>query len=242
MNSTEDSEVNESSGMFASISIVIATLCCYAIGSFLHIKIIRVSIEEKDLTWKIDIANSVLTLVYYGFSIFIHSITNMVPDLYTWTGTSFCYFSKVLLHYGLLYIIGHSMMISMLKYYVIVRPGAATDKVKKSLKMKFFWINLLHPLAFISIHLMITPDFYVQYGGFATVNQCLGIVKPTKTKVIQICSFVKPPDEYSLVNFLYVIKRIICIGQAIYMYIVAFNFFDIVFYVAIFQHMKRLVD
>ena len=239
MNSTGDSEIDESSDMFASISIVIATLCCYAIGSFLHIKIIRVSIVEKDLTWKIDIANSVFTLVYYGFSIFFHSITNMVPDLYKWTGASFCYFSKVFLHYGLLYIITHSMMISMLKYFVIVRTGAATDKVKKNLKMRFFWINLLHPLAFISIHLMITPDFYVQYGGFATVNQCLGILKPSKTKVIDFCSFVKPSEDYSLANFLYVSKRTICFGQAIYMYVVALNVFDIVFYIAIFQHMKR---
>ena len=239
MNDTVESQIEEPPGVLTSISIVIIIACIYAIGLFLHIRIIHVSRKEKDLTWKIDISNSVFLLTYYGFSVFIHCVTNIIPNLYIWTGISFCYISKVILHYGLRYTIAHSMVISMLKYFVIVRPEAITVRLKEKLKAIFFWINLLHPIVDISIHLVLTPDFYVQYGGFATANKCLGNPNLTKKNVFQMCSFIAPTDKYSLANFLYVLKRTICIGQAIYMYIVAFNIFDIIFYTTIFQHMKR---
>ena len=239
MNDTLDSEPEQNYSILAAISIAIVTFCCYSIGLFLQLRIIRVSKKEKDLTWKIDISNSVCLLTYYGFSIFIHFITSIIPDLHTWTGPNFCYISKIFLHYGLLYTISHSAVVSMLKYYVIVRPDAPTVNEKESLKSKFFWMNLLHPMIHVSINLILTPDFYVEYGGFASVNKCLGVSKPAKTRLIQFCSFIKPPEAYSLDNFLYVVKRIICIVQSTSVYIVAFNLFDIFFYVAIFRHMKR---
>ena len=141
-------------------------MCIYVIGLYLHIRIIVASKEEKDLTWKIDVTNSILVILLFGHKILIHSLTYSVQDLHIYSGDWLCYTSKVVIHYTLLYNGGHSMIISMMKYLIIVHDSKFRFH-KENLQRAFCYINILHPVLFIAVHLILVPDFYVIYGGFA---------------------------------------------------------------------------
>ena len=120
MNDTVNTTTSDHPNLVTSIILSLIIICFYGIGLFLHTKIILLSKKEKDLTWKLDIVNSVFLLIYYGFSIVIHTMTYFIPNIYLITGEWLCYVSKFLLHYGLLYTTGHSMVIALLKYNIIV--------------------------------------------------------------------------------------------------------------------------
>ena len=237
---TEPPNVSKLSYLATSIAVALMVISVYCIGTYLHIKIIGISLKVKEATWKIDIANSVVALTYYGFSIFIHSVTYFVQDIYLLTGgVWFCYVSKIILHYGLLYILTHSMVIAALKYSIIVHTDVRKISSKERLKETFFWINLLHPIFSMVLFLLLTPDFYVQYGGFTTINVCLGNPNMNKTTFLDLCEFTAPSNKYTFYYLVYICKRIICIAQALSVYFIGFNFFDMLFYCRTFSYMRR---
>ena len=234
----EGQTLSKSTDLVAAIAVAFFVICIYCLGTCLHIKIIMISRKEKEVTWKIDIANSVVLLTYYAYSIFIHSVTHFIPDLYRYTGEWFCYASTVVLHYGLLYTIAHSMYIAMVKYCIIVHDISKVtykDKVKET----FFWINLLHPIFIILLWLIIKPDFYVEYHGFETKNICLGNPNMNKTIFFDMCSFTVPSDVHSPTYVAYIFRRILCIAQVLYVYVTATNIFDALFYTTTFYYMRR---
>ena len=105
-------------------SIIMAIIiigCLYCIGFFLAVKIIKISKTDKDsITWKLDIGHSSWLIVHYTHCIFMHGVTYFVPDLYLYTGTWFCYSSKLLTYFGIHHVLGHSFFVSSLKYVIIV--------------------------------------------------------------------------------------------------------------------------
>lgn len=156
-------------------------LCLYVTGLYLHIRIIIASRKEKSLTTKIDVTNSILIVLLFGYIILFHAITYTVQDLHMFSGDWLCYTSKVVIHYTLLYNGGHSLIISTMKYIIIVHDSKFRTH-KEKVKTIFFYLNILHPVVFISIHLLLVPDFYVVYGGIASANRCLGHSNLSKTK------------------------------------------------------------
>ena len=71
----------------------LTVLCIYLVGVYLHIKVILISKKEQDLTWKIDIANSILLIVLFANKILIQATTYLVEDIYIHTGEWLCYTS-----------------------------------------------------------------------------------------------------------------------------------------------------
>ena len=105
------------------LNIIIPTMLAIIIvfiGLYLHVKIIKISKKEKEMTWKLDITNSCILIFNCSHCLFMECITHIVPNLYKYTGEWFCYTSKIINYYGSLYTIGHSMIISILKYVLIV--------------------------------------------------------------------------------------------------------------------------
>ena len=102
------------------VVLLLVSVCIYIIGFYLHLKIIRVCRKDKDITWKLDITNSLLLMLNFFHWILMHILTYFVNDLYTYTGEWFCYTSKVLQFYGALYQYGHTLNVSIMKYVIIV--------------------------------------------------------------------------------------------------------------------------
>ena len=148
------------SNVTLTIIIGIIAMCFYLLGIYVHSKIIIISKKEKEITWKLDITNSGFVIATFTHSILLRLSTYMIPDLYLVTGEWFCYTSKVILDYGMMYIVGHSTIISLLKYFVVVHDETIRPYKQKVLDT-FFWMNMLHPAIGILLHVVVTPNFYV---------------------------------------------------------------------------------
>ena len=111
MSSTKNDEVYP-----ILIALMVLAVAIYFCGVYFHVKIIQASRKDNDLTWKLDIANSIIILFHFFQSIFMHTITYIVKDLYLYIGEWFCYLFKVIANFTTFYIFGHALIISCLLY------------------------------------------------------------------------------------------------------------------------------
>jgi hypothetical protein len=231
-----------------SFILAMLVLCICLIGLYLHVKIIRISKKEKEMTWKLDITNSCILIFNFTHSILMENITYIVPNLYTHTGEWFCYASKVVSYYGYNYTIGHSMIVSILKYILIVHWKKSRDFGKENVKEVFFWINIFYSLFMILIHLSVEPEFFSVWDGFARIDRCLGDPKNnwgpdsnrTQTKLHNICqNFIEPsPDKYFAYT-IHIIRTGVCWVHIVFWYLVLWNVFEVVAYFRIFATIQR---
>ena len=194
--------------------------------------------KEKDLTWKLDITHSILVVFLYTYNVFIHTTTYLVQDLYLYTGKWFCYVAKFLSQYLLIYMGAHSMIISIMKYFVIVH-GLKILKFKDNLKTAFFYIHFLYPVVYNVLTVILIPDFFVTYGGHTHINRCLGNQSRNYIKWISMCDFASPLHMNSFDGVIYVLRWSICKLQVVFTYLCAFNVLDMFFYCRTFAYMRR---
>ena len=238
----------EETGTVAYILILpIIAICVLTVGYVLHIKIIKTSFQEKDITWKLDVTNSFLVLAIYTHSFLMQGITYLIQDLHHYTGSSFCYLSKGFTHYSGLYISAHTLMIAVLKYILIVQWKRAYQMGKEKIIRFFFWLNFLHPILTILLEVLIRPDFFVAYDGYAYSDRCLGDPKNnlngngnrTLTKLHNICK-IETPAETNYINYiLHLMKVSSCWTQVVFFYMTLWNLLEAVIYCLIFKFMRR---
>ena len=114
---TDDSDIV---AIITNVSLGVLVLCFYFIGVYLHSKIIVASKRDKEMTWKLDVINSVGISFHYAHVLILSGITYMIKDLYLYTGSWFCYLSKIITVSGMALVTGHSLIIAMMKYTMIV--------------------------------------------------------------------------------------------------------------------------
>ena len=245
MNSNEELSTND---ILSEIVKGVVLLCLYCGGVYFHVRIIQVSRKEKELTWKIDISNSVFLMTHFFHAIFIYSLTNLASNLHTYTGTWFCYFSKFLSSIGNSHSTGHSFVISLLKYVIIVHyQSTVTDVTKEKLKTIFFWVNILYPFIVFGIFNIIEPDFMFIYDGVSTANRCLGKSEvlsninnnASAIKLHNICILLEPHDPGLLEYVIFIIKKTICWIHVIFMYVNILNLIECIIYIRVFRFMRR---
>ena len=220
----------------------------FAIGLYLHLRVINVSMTEKDLTWRLDVFNSSLLIGLFLYNMIIHIITLFIQDLHLYTGDWFCYGSKVLIYIGYRYMHGHTLIVSILKYVIIVQWQKARDVGHDQIKQIFLWINILHPLLDVSTHLFVSPDFFWSWDNYPEIDRCLGDNKhlfdpnfnTTRNKLHDICNALTPPlsDAYAQYG-LYVLRKGICWTQIVFFYSIMGNFLEMIVYIRIFWFMRR---
>ena len=232
---------------------MIMIICIHCVGMYLHIKIIKISRKEKQMTWKLDITNSCMLMAHHTHCVFMDGISYIVQDLYKYTGEWFCYTSKAVMYYGNLYTVTHSMIVSMLKYIIIIHWKKARNMGHEKIQKIFFWINLLYPGIQILLHLILIPDFFVAYdllNGQARINRCLGdpnnVMGTTSNGTqmlmdnINYCQHIhEPSHEYYFAYALHVLKSIICWVQVIALFMISWNFVEMLIYCKIFSFMRR---
>ena len=244
MNNTTDIH-NPGHNLTSTIILVLIVICLYGIGLFFHAKIIYISKREKGMTWKLDITNSFLLIIIGTYSLLLHIVTYMIQDLYTYTGTWFCYVSKAITYYGLLYTIGHSLIIALMKYTVIVHEESIRNFGKDKVKEIFFWLNFLHPFVWTALDFMLRPEF----DGFIPINRCLGNIKNTSTQgnatsnssnyLVFLCHLAEPLRQNSFEYTVYIFKQGICVLQFVATVLIAINFFEVLLYSKIFSFARR---
>ena len=249
MISTENEEIQP-----ILIALMVVSVVIYFWGVYFHVRIVQVSKKDKDLTWKLDIFNSIMMLFIFFQSIFMHTITYIIKDLYTYTGEWFCYLFKVIATYSNFYLFGHALIISLTKYTIIVHWQKAREWGNERVAMLYFWINIIHPVISILIWMCIRPDFFWAYDGMAHIDRCLGdpndmwvdnfeglMENKSLTKLHGLCQMNSPPKEDYIQYLINIFKACSCWLHVGYHYGAALNLLEMAVYVNIFVFMHRYV-
>ena len=226
-------------------SVAIAVYC---VGVYFHTKVIKISVKEKDMTWKLDVTNSLILMIYFGYFLFMKILTFFVQDLFKYTGDWFCYFCRGVNYYGSFYIAAHTLVVAIKKYIVIVHWDWAMEFGHDKISKIFFFINFLHPTLMISFLFFVRKDFLVAWDGSAQeIDRCLGDPKgnldPSRnhslTKLHDLCEMDQPSMEAYLEFTSYLLKTCVCWTHISIFYVVRINFFEVVFYALIFRFMRK---
>ena len=197
------------------------------------------------MTWKLDITNSLILIIRYGFALFLKFLTLVVQDLHMYTGRWFCYVSRGISYCGTVYVSAHTLVVVIMKYIMIVhRDRVGQDKIKQW----FFLINFLHPGIMILLLFIVRPDFLLVWDGTSQeIDRCLGDPRnnldPQRnhslTKLHTLCEIEQPPIENYLEYSGYLARTGICWGHLIIFYVVKSNILEVLFYTLIFKFMCK---
>ena len=221
----------------------------FLIGLYIQIKIIIVSKQEKDMTWRIDICHSVVMITHFSFRILFAMITYIIPSLHQYTGKWLCYVGYFAIVYGYLSVVSHSLVISIHKYIFIVHQNRIHVFGVDRASLIAFWINLIFPAVF-AVSIIGRPwNILMEYYTISSIFNCLGMdEKATKTNKTYIyllrrflfCGF----DDYDSHDtfFGHVMNGVNMMGcfiTSILLFIVLANIMEGFLYRQIFVYMKR---
>ena len=211
----------------------------YAIGIYHHIKIIKISLKEKNnISWKLDIMNSVILLSHFFLKIIFTGTNYAVEDLYMYTGKWFCYGSEIATFYGIVHQFSYTFIISLLKYVTIVKNGKSSSIGKEKMMTIFVWINFLFPIYTLLLYVIVRPDFFLVYNGVSHVNLCLGKSELQTTKLHNLCD-IPIGSKMDLNYFVNLGRKLLCWCHTVVSYCVSLNFFEMFSYFFIFRSMRR---
>ena len=247
MNSTVNSDIHP-----ILIALLVAAVVIYFWGVYFHVRIIQVSKKDKDLTWKLDVANSIMMLIIFFQAIAMHGITYIIRDLYTFTGHWFCYVFKVISTYSNIYLGGHALIISLTKYSIIIHWQKAREWGNEKVAMLYFWMNIMYPVISILIWLCIRTDFFWAYDGMPQIDRCLGDPKDiwadnfqnvmenkSLTKLHNLCQMNSPLQQDYTEYMIHIFRTCSCWLHVGYYYGAGTNLLEMVVYFRIFVFMHR---
>ena len=229
------------------ITMCVLVVCLYLIGVFIHSKVISACKKDKQVTWKLDITNSYILIFYYANLIVMNGLTMFVKDLYLYTGSWFCYTYKVVTIYGNAFASGHSLVIALMKYVIIVQYIKVRKFGEEKVKRIFFWINLLYPAYIIGMFTLARPDFLIALGSVSPANRCLGksdIISNQNSnksvaKLHNMCDLSAPVSKVSFEYMIYGGRTTICWLHVVIAYSNFWNILEVFIYCAIFKFMRR---
>ena len=238
MNSTNFSHIS-GKNIASAVSIASIVTILYAVGLYLHLRIIRVSKTTKEMTWKLDITHSMICIALYTYNVLIHPTTYFVENLYMYTGEWFCYAAKVISQFLLFYLGAHSTIIAAMKYVIIVYE----EKIrlfKSKIKDTFFFVNISYPIFLILLTVFLIPNYFALYGGHTHINRCFGNQGRNYTKWYFMCDLIETHHTFSSFDeAINSVKVIICKAQVIIFYATTLNLFDLLLYCRTFAYMRK---
>ena len=236
-----------SSGTIIQILMCVFAACIYGGGVYLHLKIIQVSRREKEMSWMLDVTNSVIFILHFAHAIIMHSVTYLVKDLHLYLGKWYCYLSKAVTMIGNAHSTQNSFIIALMKYMMIVHFQTPSDRRKSQIKYAFVILNMVYPVFVIGCFFLLIPDFIIRFDGISQANRCLG--KPElkingtfndNVKIANACIFIIAPDQnISFQYIFYLIRKGICWSHVVITYANVGNFLEMILYFRIFAFMHR---
>ena len=80
---------------------------------------------------------------------------------------------KVVVYYGIIYGSGYSLVVSVMKYVIIVHWQKVQSIGKDVVQELFFYMNFLHPLVTILLQMMVKPYYFRDLDGIAEIEGCI---------------------------------------------------------------------
>ena len=148
-----------STGSIIQILMCVFAACIYGGGVYLHIKIVQVSRREKEMSWMLDVTNSIIFILHFAHAMIMHSVTYVVKDLHLYLGKWYCYLSKAVTMMGNAHSTQNSFIIALMKYFMIVHFQTPSDRRKSQIKYAFVILNMVYPV-FVIGSFSIDTGFY----------------------------------------------------------------------------------
>ena len=245
----EDIDVPYSDNTYTIVVFNVIFAFIFIIGLGLQIRIIQVSIKEKDITWRIDVFHSIVMIVFYCFRIVFENLTFFVPSLHLYTGKWGCYALYFVYMFGAISIASHSFVVSSYKYLYIVHDNLIRIIGTEESSIRWFWVSLICPTV-LAISFTARPT----YVTYSSVYKCMGYDTETsaennipffeRIKIFFFCRFLEHNEEESLSAFEYfmsIIDVLGCFVTSSIVFCVLLNVMEAFFYYKIFSFMRRLV-
>ena len=236
-----------STGTIIQILMCLFAACIYGGGVYLHLKIIQVSRREKEMSWMLDVTNSVIFILHFAHAMIMHSVTYLVKDLHLYLGNWYCYLSKAVTMFGNAHSTQNSFIIALMKYIMIVHFKTPSDRRKSQIKYAFVILNMVYPVFVIGFFFLLIPDFIIRFDGISQANRCLGIPElkingtfNDNVKIANGCILIIAPDQnISFQYIFYLIRKGICWSHVVITYANVGNFLEMILYFRIFAFMHR---
>ena len=217
----------------------------FLIGLYLQIKIIISSNVERGVTWRIDMCNSIVMIVFYSFRILFEIIIYIVPVLHIYTGKWFCYVALFLKLFGAFSVISHSIVVSVYKYIFIVHQDLIRYVGVDNASLTSFWISLILPAA-LAVSFIARPVL----PSYASIFKCLEMKveksahanesSTEKIKALLFCGFDDFSEiEYGVIDYLMnIINMFGCLLTTLVVVFIIANIMEAFFYQRIFRFIK----
>ena len=219
----------------------------YGVGVYLHIKIVQVSRREKEMSWTLDVANSIISILHFAHVIIMHGVTYLVKDLYVHLGEWYCYLSKAVTMFGIAHSTQNSFVVALLKYMMIVYFQTPSDRRKSQIRYLFLIINIIFPVFVNGVFFVLMPDYIIRFDGISQANRCLG--KPElkingtfndNVKIANACIIIIAPDQKISIQYIfYLVRKSICWLHVFITYLNTLNILEMILYYRIFAFMRR---
>ena len=228
------------------IILIIIMVIVYSIGLYLHTRIITVSKKDKAITWKLDILNSICILFYFNIAFVMFLVTYLKVaskiDICSYTATWICYGLKLIVFTGRMYIISHSLIISLMKYCNIIFQEKVRAVGKHRIENLFLFLDVLYPTMVFGIIRLIKKDETFPNDPFQEEffhQKSITNTYKTTGKLFDACSFDEAFDEISIPYIFYILRMTFCWILSISIFLNSINILEVFFYYKIFRYMNR---
>ena len=191
-----------STGSIIQILMCVFAACIYGGGVYLHIKIVQVSRREQEMSWMLDVTNSIILILHFAHVIIMHGVTYLVKDLYLHLGEWYCYLSKAVTMLGIAHSTQNSFIVALLKYMMIVYFQTPSDRKKSQIKYVFLILNMIYPVFVNGVFFVLMPDYIIRFDGISQANRCLGTSElkingtfNDNVKIANACIIIIAPDQ-----------------------------------------------
>ena len=228
------------------VILIVIMVIVYLIGVYLHTRIIKISKKDKAITWKLDILNSISILFYFNLAFVMFLVTYLKVaskiDLCSYTATWICYGLKLIVFTGRMYITSHSLIISLMKYCIIIFQEKVRAVGKHRIENLFLFLDILYPsMVFGILRLIKKDDSFASdpYQEQFFHQKSITNTNETIVKLFDACTFDEAFDEISIPYIFYIVRTIICWILSISIFLNSINVLEVFFYYMIFRCMNR---
>ena len=210
------------------------------IGICFHFKKLKIVQSQKDITWELEIYNSVVCIIYWPLLILFDAIKYVCPTFDESMVTGILQFAWFIRSLCTFIILSHSLNVALYKYYIIVIKRPIHD-IDKYMELKYLSVLISFPI------LLAVASFFknIEYMGYSESSRHLcqteELNEKSKFSVQDIIFGNFNDNDYFKRNskIFYIWTEVYCIIQFLLTSIIATNILEGFVYYKMFQSAKR---
>ena len=216
-----------------------ASITTTLIGIFVHLKKIKLVTQKKEITWELELYNSIVCVVQFSVVTSLDAIRYACPTMNELDASVILHFASILRYIGFFVTLSHSLIIAMYKYYIIV--------IKRPIKDECKFMELKYLFGLIILPILWAIGFYIKsmeqkFKRIVGEQLCITEDLDQKSKLsLRDPIFCNFKDDKSQWPIFYTWTEFYCIFQFVASWIIGLNIFEGIIYYKIFSIAKRYV-